>query len=175
MHRIRDVIIGVIFDVSFNLKWEKANVFNLIKRNLCQKIQLMQDQVKVQVQDCLDWGTSHLSQAKQPAKFLLSSAINDSLAAMREYVDDDLKVIFLFTNQYNPKYKFHYEKLFKQNLDFGLGIQVFVICLNHNFVDLQNLNEYFGKTFVVKNEKELDEALSAAFEEINGNENSDEI
>jgi hypothetical protein len=175
MHRIRDVIIGVIFDLSFNLKWEKAYVFNLIKRNLCQKIQLLQDQVKVQVQDRLDYGTSHLYQVKQPVKFLLSSAINNSLATMRDYADDDLKVIFLFTNQYNSKYKFHYEKLFKQNLDLGLGIRVFVICLNHNFIDLYNFNEHFGKTFLVKNEKELDEALFLAFEEINGNENSDEI
>lgn len=165
MLRIRDVIIGVIPDISYYAKWENKFILEHVQEILCENIIQTKDLTKTQIGSVVGSGTHHIANYKHPDKFIIGTAVNDSLSTLRKYECDDLKAIFLFTNQYNDKKGFHYKKIFHSGID---DVKIYTFMIESKNLNLGQMAAKEGQCHYIGDKSDLEFLMKKCFEDFYG-------
>jgi hypothetical protein len=175
MRRVKDVILSIIPDVSHGYKWNKNCVISHIKKVMYEQISLAYDKITLHLDDYIGDNLHLLKEHKSQQKFLLSTALNQSRQAFEVFHQNDLKVLYLFTNQLNEKNKYNYEKVFKQTSRIGTDVRLYFFLLNANLPILSNFNKEIGQQYLNNSFEDLTKNIKHSFEDLYGFKNTSKI
>lgn len=172
MQRVKEVILSIIPDITVGFNWDKTCIWSYIKKVMYDQISTAYDKITVQIDDFIGERLYFLKQYELQKNFIFLNTVKQSKQAFEIFPFYDLKVLYLFTNQFSEKNKYNYEKLLKQTINFGSNFKFYFFCLDDNYYLPSHKNIQFYTNY---NTDDLHANLKLSFEDIHGFKNTNQI
>lgn len=173
MQRVKEVILSMIPDITVGYTWNKTCVLSHIKKVMYQQISSAYDKITLQLDEFIGDNLFFLKQYEPQQKFIFSNAVQQSKKAFELFPFYDLKVLYLFTNQYSEKNNYNYQKLLKQISNFGPNFKLYFFSLDCNYASIST--EKVVNNYLSCNIDDLTTNLKLSFEDLHGFKNTDQI